>query len=178
MLEQNDKDEIQRMITRRLILGFQKRVGDTPTEALQLTNKKHVASTASDAASSVFSSIQAGITVTAINVSGSASVGGSLSAGSILLGGVPMPTVFIGAIGSVGGAGSPFPSGWTTSLIATGQTRVTHNFSSTDYVPMAIGEAKQTHIAQRNTDNFLIVSTNDGSTQATDTGTYFIVLKA
>jgi len=42
MLEQNDKNEIIRMIDLSTRRSYQKRVGDTPNDALQLTPKKYV----------------------------------------------------------------------------------------------------------------------------------------
>lgn len=42
MLDQNDKNEIKKMIDLASKRDYSKRIGDTPTDALQLTPRKYV----------------------------------------------------------------------------------------------------------------------------------------
>lgn len=57
MMDPKDKEEINKMIDLATRQSYSKRVGDTPTDALQLVPKKYMDSSISSVVSSVFSTI-------------------------------------------------------------------------------------------------------------------------
>ena len=60
--------------------------------------------------------------------------------------GVHQPLQYTGYVNSGGSSGTPFPSGWSVSKLATGRYRITHNFSDVDYTVVANAVASNTRM--------------------------------
>lgn len=102
------QQQIQGMIDTSLKSSFtQRRIGDTPTDTLQLTPKKYVASLVSANVTSIVTQYTSSIL--AVN-----------------------NRMYPGYVKSTGAAGTPFPSGWTTSVLGTGNYQVIHNLNNTN----------------------------------------------
>lgn len=170
-MENQDIQEVKALI-RQEITGYarfsNKKYGDTPTDALQLVPRKYT----DGIKSSVFASVQAGLTITGnLKVGGSASVVGNLS-----LKGSDIPAIFIGATTGLMAAGTPFPSGWTASLVSAGNCLITHNLGTSSYVPQATSQSTNATILSRNSNDFTIQTLNSSSVATTDVA-YFSVFK-
>jgi len=74
--------------------------------------------------------------------------------------GVSQPIAQHGYVNSNGTAGTPFPSGWSVALTATGRYTVTHNLGTTNYVVLAIAAdaaaVKYCTIESRSTNSFIV----------------------
>lgn len=162
-MQNQDIVEVKALI-RQEIQGYakfsNKKYGDTPTDALQLVPKKYVDA---HAASSIFSGN--------LIVNGSASVVGSLT-----VRGATIPAIYIGALNGVMAAGSPFPSGWTASLISAGNCTITHNLGTNNYVVNVTGQATIGTVLNRNSNDFSLVTKDTSNTPTTDVA-YFSLLK-
>lgn len=170
-MQNQDIVEVKALI-RQEIQGYakfsNKKYGDTPTDALQLVPKKY----ADGIKSSVLSSIQSGFSMTGnLKVGGSASVVGKLS-----LGGADVPAIYIGTLTGAMAAGSPFPSGWTASLISAGNCTITHNLGTNNYVVNVTGQATIGTVLNRNSNDFSLVTKDTSNTPTTDVA-YFSLLK-
>lgn len=120
-MEPNDTRLVDKMISdavEKATSFSTKKIGDTPTDAIQLVPKQYC-----DA-----------------NSSG-----------------------YIGMVNADGTAGTPFPTGWTSTQTATGRYQIDHNLGTTDYVVVATIAGNSfvlLTVFDRNTNDFQVRITN------------------
>lgn len=126
-----NKDEIIELIKQTVQHLFGTRmVGDTPTDANQLTPKKYV-----DA-----NKVNAGLVI------------------------------------SDGTAGTPMPTGWTTSRTAAGRYLVTHNLGTTSYVPITTADQSNVCVpVTRDANSFNVYCYSIATAAFNDSDFYFLL---
>lgn len=89
-------------------------------------------------------------------------------------------SVYGGAVNSDGTAGTPFPSGWSSTKPSTGNYTITHNFGNTNYTIAALSTDQifLPVVFQRNNNDVKLTLHNIVTLSASDTAFNFIIFKS